>query len=347
MATILDVARRAGVATSTVSHVLNGTRFVSADTTRAVHEAVLAVGYTPNTLARALARSSTSTIGLAVSSSRNRFFADMINAIEEECAKLGMMVLLANTHDEPDREAAVVAALHQRRVDGIIIAPCCEGDGRALRYLLEKQIPAVMVDRLPDVPLDGVGVENREALAEIVEHLVGHGHRRIGFLGGQAAFTTTREREAGFLRAMAAHELTVHESDAVKGLTELEAARAAALGLLSRREPMTALIGGNNLTTIGIMLAVRERGLHVPDDVSVAGFDDFEWAEAFEPQLTAMVQPCRLIGQTAAALLKTRIDAPAGQRETIRVPPSFAVRTSCGCLAHGRGTETRRSVSTA
>jgi LacI family transcriptional regulator len=171
MATIADVARLAGVATSTVSHVLNGTRFVSAETTSAVREAVRALGYAPNTVARALARSTTNTIGLAISSTKNRYFSDVINAIEEECSKLGMMVLLANTRDDPECEFEMVAALHQRRVDGIIIAPSCGLNNSALTYLREQRIPSVMVDRLPDVALDGVGVENRQSLAAMVAHM--------------------------------------------------------------------------------------------------------------------------------------------------------------------------------
>ena len=131
LATIADVARYAGVATSTVSHVLNGTRFVSVDTSRAVREAVKAVGYTPNTLARALARSTTNTIGLAVSSTTNRYFADVINAVEDECQKLGMMVLLSNTHDEPAREpegprelaAELPRGAGRREVGGLEEAP--------------------------------------------------------------------------------------------------------------------------------------------------------------------------------------------------------------------------------
>lgn len=331
MATIVDVARHAGVATSTVSHVLNGTRFVSLETTRAVREAVAAVGYTPNTLARALARSTTNTVGLAVSSSTNRYFNDVINAVEAECWKLGMVVLLANTHDDPEIESRVVAELHQRRVDGIILAPSCSADSRALVYLREKNVPSVLVDRLPDERFDGVGVENRDAMIEMVGHLAAHGHTWIGFLAGQADFTTARERAHGFEAGLRAHGLPVDADLIATGHTEVEAARASAGRMLSRPDRATALIGGNNLTTIGIMLAVRDAGLRVPDHVALMGFDDFEWAEAFEPRLSTMVQPCAAIGEAAAALLKKRIDAPGADGTTLRLKPTLTIRESCGC----------------
>ncbi len=331
MATISDVARLAGVATSTVSHVLNGTRFVSAETARAVNDAVRAVGYTPNTLARALARSTTNTVGLVLSTTRNRYFADVINAIEEECARVGMMVLLANTQDDPDRELEVVAALHQRRVDGVIIAPSCGPGHRALTYLHEKRIPSVMVDRLPDFPMAGVGVENRQSIHTIVDHLAAHGHRRIGFLAGQVSFTTAQERTEAFRMALASRGLPLDDGLVSADNTHLEQARAAATAMLCRDRAPTALVGGNNLTTIGIMLAARDLSRRVPDDLAVIGFDDFDWAEAFEPQLTTMLQPCQAIGHSAATILKQAIDAPGSGTEVLRLAPTLVVRRSCGC----------------
>ena len=330
MATIADVARRAGVATSTVSHVLNGTRYVSAETTRAVREAVDLVGYTPNSLARALARRTTNLVGLAVSSTRNRYFADVINAVEEQCAEQGMMVLLANTKDDAAAELAAVQALHQRRVDGVIIASCCDPELQALSYLRSNQVPAVLLDRLPEFPLDGVGVENTASIAALVDHLVGLGHRRIGFLGGQAEFTTARERLDGFKLGLDRHAIPYEDRYAATGVLNAQDARAAALRMLGENGRVTALIGGNNLTTIGIMLAARSLSLQVPGDLAVIGFDDFDWAEAFVPRLSVMVQPCIEIGRAAAQLLRRRILTPSAAHETIRLSPTLAIRDSCG-----------------
>ena len=332
MATIVDVARRAGVATSTVSHVLNGTRFVSPGTAEAVRAAVAVVGYTPNVLARALARSTTNTVGLALSSTTNRYFADVINAIEAECAAAGLLVLLANTHDEKGRELQIVAELHQRRVDGIILAPCCDPAGHALDYLRDKNVPTVLVDRLPEAGFDGVGVENVEAVGEMVAHLAGMGHRRIGLLGGQASFTTAVERARGFRAALERNRLPVDEDLISIGHTDLEMARAAAAGMLTGPAPVDAFVGGNNLNTIGVLMAIRDRGLAVPRDIAIVGFDDFEWVDAFEPRITAMVQPCQEIGRTAAAMLKARMSGAGEPPRTVRLPPRFVVRDSCGAF---------------
>src|ERR1700712_3191028 len=157
-----DVARRARVSTSTVSHVLNGTRKVSPHTIEAVQQAVRALGYIPNTLARSLARSRTNTIGVAISALSNHYFSETVHAIETECAKHGIMMLYVDTHDDPEQELRVVKALHHRRVDGILLAPSMDNQQhRTLAYLGANQIPTVLVDRLAAKGFDQVGVENK------------------------------------------------------------------------------------------------------------------------------------------------------------------------------------------
>jgi LacI family transcriptional regulator len=331
VATISDVARHAGVATSTVSHVLNGTRYVSPETTAAVERAVKAVGYTPNVLARALARSSTNMVGIAMSTTTNRYFGDIVNAIEEQCSNLGMMVLLANTRDDPTQELKVVQALHQRRVDGIILAPCHDADRRSLAYLEENAIPSVLVDRLVAPHFDQVGVENRNAMADLVSHLIEHGHRRIGFLAGPASFTTANERIEGYRTALANHGLSFDPKLLLTDNTDVNRARAAAEQMLAGPTKPTAMVGGNNLTTIGIMHAVHDAALRVPDDIAVAGFDDFDWADCFTPRLTVMAQDCDEIGKKAALMLKKRLQSPDCKPRTLRVAPTLIVRNSCGC----------------
>ena len=148
MATIADVAREAGVSVSTVSHVVNGTRRVTPATAKAVQAVIDAVGYRPNVLARSLKMASTRSVGIAISAIANAYFIDIICAIEAECARLGMMVFLSDTQDDPDRELAVVTALHQRRVDGVILAPSADPERRALAYMRDARLPCVLVDRI-------------------------------------------------------------------------------------------------------------------------------------------------------------------------------------------------------
>ena len=204
MATIADVAREAGVSVSTVSHVVNGTRRVSPATASAVKAVIDAVGYHPNVVARSLKTASTQSVGIAISAIANPYFSDIICAIETECARLGMMVFLSDTQDDPVRELAVLTALHQRRVDGVILAPSADPERRALVYLHATRLPCVLVDRTPDPSFDQVGVNNREAMRELVDYVAGLGHRRIGYIGGHPGFETTLERIIGYRDSLAA-----------------------------------------------------------------------------------------------------------------------------------------------
>jgi LacI family transcriptional regulator len=332
MATIVDVARRAGVSVSTVSHVVNGTRTVRPDTARLVEDAIAATGYTPNSIARSLARQATNSVGIAISAISNPYFSDMICAIESECARLGLMVFLSDTQDDPAQELRVVQALHQRRADGIILAASAAPE-RALKYLEDSGTPCVLVDRLPARRFDQVGVHNRQAMAMLVDHLVGHGHRRIGMIAGHPGFATTLERIDGFRTALRKHGLAPDPGLLPDGSASVAAADTATRRLLALPAPPTAIAAGNNLATIGAMRAIRAFGLRVPADIALVGFDDFEWADCFEPRLTVVAQPCQEIGRRAASLLVERIGSPDAARRTIRLKSTLVVRSSCGCPA--------------
>jgi len=328
--TIIDVARKAGVSVSTVSHVINRTRRVMPETRRLVEAAIESVDYRPNTLARSLKTASTASVGIAISAISNPYFSDIICAIETECARLGLMVFLSDTQDDPERELAVVQSLHQRRVDGIILAPSPDPQQRAQRYLENVGIPCVLVDRLPNERFDQVGVRNREAMELLIGHVASFGHRRIGFIAGHPGFVTTLERIDGYKSALARHGLAFDPSLLITGSASTASATASTHAVMTGPRPPTALATGNNMATIGAMRAVRALGLRVPEDLSVVGFDDFEWADCFEPRLTLVAQPCDEIGRRAAALLVERIAAPDGQRRTIRLDAALNVRDSCG-----------------
>lgn len=332
MATIAEVARKAGVSVSTVSHVVNGTRYVSPAKASLVQDAIAVVGYFPNSLARSLKRASTSSVGLAISAISNPYFSDIICAVETECARLGLTVLLSDTQDDPDKEVAVIQALHQRRVDGIILAPSAEPK-RALDYIAGLNLPCVLIDRMADDRFDQIGVENVEAISALIDHVVSFGHRRIGFVAGQPGFVTTLERLAAYRSALATHGIDLVTDYVVDGNATTACASAAAHRLLSLPQPPTALVTGNNLATIGVMRAIRERGLSVPKDISLVGIDDFEWSDFFEPRLTLVQQPCSELGRQAAGLLMDRIGAPDGIRKAIRLAPTLRLRASCGRLA--------------
>ena len=318
---------------STVSHVVNGTRHVNAETAAVVQNAIEALGFMPNAVARSLARSTTNAVGIAISTSTNSYFMDIVCAIEKACSELGQMVFLADTKDDPETEYDVVRALHQRRVDGIILAPSADPDRRAIRYMAENRLPCVLVDRLLDEDLDQVGVTNKQAMMMLVGHLIGLGHKRIALIAGQPDFTTTLERVDGYRAALAKQNLPIDESLIYPGNPTVTAAAEAARKLFLLEDRPTAIATGNNLATIGVMQAIRAAKLRVPEDVAIAGFDDFEWADCFEPRLTVLAQPCAEIGRNAAMMLAKRIKSIDSPRSTVRLEPALVVRSSCGFKA--------------
>lgn len=333
MVTMADVARHAGVSVSTVSHVINGTRFVKEETRRQVLEAIKATGYIHNTIAKSLVSGNTQTIGLAISAITNFYFADLVSAIESQVSKAGYTLLLADTHDDPDKELHVVEALHQRRVDGVLLAPATGPDGAALRYVGDLGVPTVLVDRCASGAFDQVGAENVESTAALAEHLAERGHRRIAMISGRTGLVTSDERIAGFRLGLERHGLYPDPALIVTGNSNADDAEHAVRGVLDLADPPTAFVVANNHMTIGAMRILGRLGIRVPEDIALVAYDDFEWAAHFRPRLTTMAQPMQEIGAEAVRLLLDRIGGPRREPEAVRLAPRFMHRESCGCPA--------------
>ena len=331
MTTMAEVAREAKVSITTVSHVLNGTRHVNAETVKRVHAAIERTGYRPSSVARALAGARTHSLGLAISGISNPYFADVIAAIEAEAAQRGYTLLLGDTHDEPQKELQMVQELVLRRVDGLVLAPSPDAEDHALAYLARQKVPVVLVDRFVPVDVDQIGPENEGPTGQLVEHLVERGHRRIGLVAGLEGLSTTTERIAGYRAALQRSRLPVDETLIASGASQHEPARAATHRLLDAPDPPTALVAANNAMTIGVMHALRERRLRVPEDIALVAFDDFEWSDLFHPYLTAIAQPTREIGAQAVQMLVARLDEPERPTRRVRLAPTFVHRESCGC----------------
>ncbi|KUN39359.1 LacI family transcriptional regulator [Streptomyces longwoodensis] len=342
MPTMTDVARHAGVSVATVSHVLNDTRPVLPHTRQAVLDAIEVLGYTPNTLARSLVTARTRSIGLAVSAISNPYFTEILQGVEASALEHGYGLLIADPHDDPEHERTVVQLLHERRVDGMIVAPSAEPSA-LLAYLTRHRVPAVLLDRTVDTPagasaevddaprFDQVCAENTEPMSRLVTHLAERGHRRIALVAGLPGLSTTAERISGYRLGLAAAGLPYDERLLVHGDSASEGAQRATAGLLSLAVPPTALVTGNNAMTIGALRALRDRGRSVPEDLALCCFDDFAWADLFSPRLTAIAQPSREIGAVAVRVLLERLDAPRRPARTVRLPCAFVHRTSCGC----------------
>ena len=328
MVTMSDVAKVAGVSATTVSHVLNKSRRIDPETERAVLAAIESTGYVNDRVARSLRTGKTKTIGLAISAISNPYFGDVVHAIEKRVTANGHSLLLADTHDDPSYELRAVTHLLAHRPDGILIAPSSDPH-EALTRIARRRIPTVLIDRVsPDIgswSFDAVGVENAGPTAELVEHLIGFGHRRIGMVAGRAGLQTTIERVAGFREGHRRRGVPLDERYIVDGGA---GAGDAVDGLLSLPAPPTALVMGNNQATIDAVRRLTERGIAIPGEISIASFDDFAWADLFHPRLTAIRQPVDELGERAVAMLFERMDDPGQPARTVRLAPTLIERDS-------------------
>jgi LacI family transcriptional regulator len=314
-----------------VSHVLNNTRPVSPELRERVHRAVAESGYTTNSVARALATRNTMLIGVVMSFLSNPFFAPLVSSIEKTARRHGYTLLLTDNHENPADEATQVQIMLDRRVDGVVLAPASTHPERILDLLAGRGVPAVLVDRFADNRFDEVGVENIESTASLVRHLVEHGHTRIGFISGKAGLSTTTERLAGYRLGLENAGLPYDRRLVRSGSSRTEPAREAVKAMLATPNPPTAIIPANNAMTVGVLRELREHGLRVPDDIAVAAFDDFAWADLMNPGLTAIAQPIPEMGHVAAQLLIKRIAGYDGPPQQRVLPPTFQPRESCGC----------------
>ncbi|GAB0117933.1 LacI family DNA-binding transcriptional regulator [Acidisoma sp. 7E03] len=333
LATMQDVAARAGVSTSTVSHVINGTRRVPAATRAQVLNAISATGYTPNSLARSLKRSETRTIGIAIGDISNPHFTSIVEAAEAAARAEGYSVVLVGISEDPEREREGIDILINRRVDGLMIAPSAGGGAETLARLSAQQIAVVQIDRLADPACDAVVVDNLEGARLLTRHLASLGHRRIGMVTGLPGLSSTAERIEGYRRGLTESGIAFEPALLACGEYNAEPARAATHRLFALPAAPTAVFASNNLMTLGALRALGELGLAVPEDVALVSFDDFAWTDLFKPHLTTIAQPCPAIGENAVRLLLERLANPDLPPRLLQLPVVFKRRSSCGCEA--------------
>ncbi len=333
MITIRDVANRAAVSPSTVSHVINETRHVSAETRERVLQAMAELNYQPNRLARSLRSRRTQTLGVLLPNNANPFFAQVLEGIEAAAYDEGYNVILGNANDDPQRELAYLDILLSKQVDGVLLVST--GAYReALDFLAGRETPVVMVDRAPgetydDFRIDTVFTENRRGGVLATEYLIGLGHRRIGCIAGPSLINSSAARVVGYRQALEAAGLAVDERLIVSGDFQHESGYHAARALLALPERPSALFVCNDLMAVGALYAAHEAGLRVPADLSVIGFDDIPLASFTLPRLTTIAQPARALGERAVALLVKRLQnrqAPACHE---LLPVRLVERDSC------------------
>jgi DNA-binding LacI/PurR family transcriptional regulator len=310
---IKDIARLARVSHPTVSRALQNSPLVNAETAAKIRKIAEDAGYRASAVARGLVTRRTRTIGLVVTTVDDPFASEVTSGIEEIANDHRYAVILANSHADPERERRVVQELAERRVDGIIVTSSRVG-ALYLPLLKELQVPIVLVnDQFPGEFVHSVMIANREGTRAATEHLIGLGHRRIAYLGDRGGYQSDVERLAGYKEALAEARINIAAELAVEGDSSPEAAIGVMDALLRLKHPPTAVVCYNDMTALGAMRAVRARGLRVPEDVSVTGFDDLFFAAYLTPALTTVRQPMRHMGQMAMEnLFKLMSALPSG-----------------------------------
>jgi DNA-binding LacI/PurR family transcriptional regulator len=321
--TIEDVARQAAVSKSLVSLVMRGGRHVSARRRAAVLEAVAELGYRPNAMARGLKERRTRLIGILVSDLHNPFFADVVEGIQDQAARAGYRVLVTTSDRSPAQEEAAIETLLQLRVDGLILSGLLVES--RLTVQASRELPVVLVGReAKATSLDSVTNDDRAGALAVVKHCASLGHRRIAHIdGGQGAGADARRR--GYEDGMRQLRLRKHLFVVPGAFTE-DAGHSGALLLLDQRPRPTAIFASNDLAAIGALNAVEERGLRVPDDISLAGYDNTSLAALRHISLTTVHQPRLEMGQMAVATLLERLHEGRTRPRRAVLSPSLVVR---------------------
>lgn len=328
--TIYDVARVAGVGIATVSRVLNKSPRVSEETREKVLQAMARLNYQPSVVASALTKKKTYTVALFVSDITNPFWGGVARGVEDLGREHGFSVVMCNTDYDPAREAQYIAVLRKKNVDGFIFA---SADLRNINIFKLKAagFPIVLLSReVEGVEVDVVRVDDREGGYLATRHLVELGHRRIAIITGPLSSYPAYQRLRGYTQALEEAGLEWREEYVVEGGFRGEAGRLADQ-LLALPEAPTAIVAANDLVAAGVYKTLKARGVRVPADVSVVGYDDSDLAELMEPGLTTVAQPLYDMGRKAMEFLLAQVMAPVGNRPAARqfvYQPRLVVRGS-------------------
>jgi LacI family transcriptional regulator len=325
MARIRDVAKRAGVSPASVSRHMSGGKVGGAER---IDAAIKDLNYRPNQLARGLRSGRHSCVGVIVPDITNPLFAELVDGIESVFAADNIRVLLANSKEDPVREAALVADLASR-TDGLILIPPVETDP-VLDQLALVGVPVVFVDRVlstgPDV--DFVVVDNRHGAQLAAEHLISLGHIEVAVISGPLSSFPGRERHEAFLQALSDFGQPARPEHVRLSDFRVEGGYKSMTSLLDEPVPPTAVFCANNLMTIGALRMLRDRGVAIPDEMSVVGFDDLDLSELLNPPLTVIDRATFALGSSAAELLRARLATPDREQQHLTLPVRLVVRGS-------------------
>jgi len=344
--TIVDVAAKAGVSFGTVSRVINNDVHVRPATRERVLQAMEQLGFVANRQARSLAGGKSGAIGLLVPDLGTGYIGEIIRGIDAELTLQELDLILYTTHRTASKEANYVANLAQGMVDGLLVVlPRNPAD--YVGTLTQRNFPFVLIDHQgTGKECPAVGATNWQGAFDATEHLLKLGHRRIGFITGSMDLGCAQDRLAGYRAALRTHHVPYTEELVYEGTFFQPDGFTGALALLDLPEPPTAIFASNDVMAMGAMDAIRQRGLRIPDDIAVLGFDDIPQAELVRPALTTIQQPLEKMGRVATQMLLDLLEAPESKIQRIELPTKLIIRDSC-CPRQGSHADARNAANSA
>ncbi|MCD2358381.1 ribose operon transcriptional repressor RbsR [Pantoea sp. MHSD4] len=324
-----DVARLAGVSTSTVSHVINNNRFVSDGVREKVEQAIRHLNYAPSALARSLKINQTHTIGMLLTTSSNPFYAEVVRGVEESCYQRGYSLILCNTAGDEERMNRSLETLMQKRVDGLLMM-CTESHLPSADILNRyPSIPTVMMDWAPFEGRGDIIQDNALLGGELAtQHLIDCGYTRIACIAGPQDKTPARMRLEGYRNAMTKSGLEILPGYVVNGDFEFQGGYNGMVELLALETPPEAVFTSNDAMAVGVYHALYQAGMGIPQQMAVMGYDDIELARYLTPPLSTIHQPKDALGELAIDTLIHRLSDPDASQQTLVLTPELVVRGS-------------------
>ncbi len=324
-----DVARLAGVSTSTVSHVINNDRFVSEAIREKVEAAIKTLNYAPSAIARSLKINQTRTIGMLITASTNPFYSELVRGVERSCFERGYSLVLCNTEGDEQRMNRNLETLMQKRVDGLLLL--CTETHQPSKEIMQRypSIPTVMMDWAPfDGDSDLIQDNSLFGGDVATQYLIDKGYTRIACITGPLDKTPARLRLEGYREAMTRAGLTIRDGDEIESDFEFGGGFDAMQSLLAMSERPQAVFVGNDAMAVGAYQALYQAGLKIPQDMAIVGYDDIELARYMTPPLTTIHQPKDELGELAIDVLIHRIAEPGLQQQRLQLTPVLMARGS-------------------
>ncbi|MUT67210.1 LacI family DNA-binding transcriptional regulator [Paenibacillus sp. NEAU-GSW1] len=332
MVTIYDIAERAQVSAMTVSRVINNTGRISEKTRAKVKKVMEEMNYVPNQMARSLVLQQTNLLFLLITDITNPFYTTISRGAEDAAMKNGYRLLFGNSDENLEKEQGYMNTILTTRVDGVMIAPAGDLSLPHLEQLRKHNTPFVLLDReVPGIECDIVLGDGKEGARQLVEHLAQRGHKQIALVNGSSSVSSARTRRQGYEEALKLNGLTLHDNYIFEtsfgprsDLSEMEA-------WLGSMKPLpTAIVAGNNVLAVGVIRLLRQRGIRIPEDVSVVCFDDFGPFSEVEPFVTVVAQQAYQFGYLGMQMLIDRIQnrEDAGPWKKVVLPAELVVRSS-------------------